>query len=739
MLKHLPEGMLPFNNNGFARDPYLPLENENVTVYCRIDAEDGTPALLMRVNNGEETFVAAERLADRYFRFSLGAFAFGTRVSYRLATDHEESRVFTFEPQREHTYCCPTALLREANAVHAQFDGFAVTFTADAKITAHTNPVSGEACEAAELSLSNDFSFVLSTKAPFCQLKRFSEVVASIESYTVRMTEDGAIRTISQKGDLNAAHVWGTGERFDSADQRNGATNGRVVEKFTQQGDQTYLPIPFFMTENGLGWYRESDISAKMDFRGGLTIAQATEGSVLTRDHLLFGRPAEVLSQFVAMTGKPVLPPDWAFGVWMSANGWNNDAEVDAQLEAMKKHDYPADVMVLEAWSDEQTFYRWNDTNHWKDPAAMVRRVRESGLHLVLWQIPIVKYEWDGEPNEFLAADIKEAIEKGYCVLNADGTPYRITENWFHNSMLLDYTNPEAVKWWFGKRKYLLDMGVEGFKTDGGEFLFANDAKLHDGSTGLRAHNLYPTQYIGCYHDFMRQNGVNGVTFSRADYVGAQTRPMHWSGDQLSLWSELRSQLAAGLSSGLSGLLFWGFDIGGFAGELPTPELYLRATAMACFSPVMQWHAEPRNGQFYATHEDGFNNDRSPWNLAQKLNAPEILTVSTYFAKLRQKLRPYLTQEAAYCVEHGRPLMAHLCLDFPADKRAQSCNDQYMLGRSLLVAPITDENVNIRNVYLPEGTWKDYFTGESFKGGCTIAVHCPIDRIPVFERTNINE
>ena len=116
---------------------------------------------------------------------------------------------------------------------------------------------------------------------------------------------------------------------------------------------------------------------------------------------------------------------------------------------------------------------------------------------MMLWQIPVVKHERDGEPGEALTRDTREAIENGYVVKSADGTPYRITERWFHHSMLPDFTNPEAVKWWFGKHKPLLDMGVEGFKTDGGEFLFEKTARLHNGMSGLHAHNLYSAQYIG--------------------------------------------------------------------------------------------------------------------------------------------------------------------------------------------------------------------------------------------------
>lgn len=167
---------------------------------------------------------------------------------------------------------------------------------------------------------------------------------------------------------------------------------------------------------------------------------------------------------------------------------------------------------------------------------------------------------------------------------------------------------------------------------------------------GVEAHNLYPMQYEQAYHAWMRCRGVDGVLFSRAGYAGAQTVPIHWAGDQLSTWSELQTQLKAGLSAGLSGVLFWNFDVGGVAGELPEAELYLRATAMGCFCPVMQWHAEPSNGQFYATHEAAFNNDRSPWNLAEKLGDPALLEISCNFARLREKLRPYLWAEAQHCV-----------------------------------------------------------------------------------------
>ncbi len=607
------------------------------------------------------------------------------------------------------------------------------------------NPPPGRSVEEATLNLPEGFTMNLTGNKKGCLLKRLSDKNEAIESFSiddfaVERLENGQITRVRQRGQWKASHVWGTGERYHAVDLSGSFSSGCVTEKFTEQGEQTYLPVPFFMTEQGFGCFAETSIPVKLDFQDGFLMEKKVQGEVLLQETWFFGTPGSILKQFILFTGRPVLPPEWAFGVWISANGWNSDADVKEQLQALKRYHYPADVMVLEAWSDERTFYCWNDAAHWPDPVETVKQIREAGLHLVLWQIPVIKQEHDGEPGAQLLADEREAIERKLCVFRRDGTPYRIPEGvWFSGSLLPDFSNPETRKWWFEKRRYLLEMGVEGFKTDGGEFLLDDTVQLHDGRSGLEAHNPYPGEYIAAYQQFMQENHVQGVTFSRADSTGAQTRPLHWAGDQKSTWEELRSQLRAGISAGLSGVLFWGFDIGGFAGELPGAELYLRATALACFSPVMQWHAEPRNGQFYATHARGFNNDRSPWNLAEKLQEPRVLEISVKFAELRKKLQPYLLREAAWCTAHGRPLMAHLCLDFPEDENACACGEQYMLGRDLLVCPIVYEGMRTRQVWLPQGTWKHYFTGEKYSGRQYRIFDCPMDQMIVLERVREDE
>lgn len=734
MLKHLGEELVPFESNGFSRNPEYPLIGEAVTVSCRVDFSTETPVLTLRTT-GEEREIDSTTTDGRFYAFKLGAFDALQTVQYQFSTASEHTQWFSFEVTALENVNVPLGLYRDGDALRvALCADVSLTITVDNTLSLSLlqKAAVGETVDAATLALPGDFSLTLDSDFIW-KLNRLSEPICTCTGFTLRRNGQGRVVQATMRMAFGCEHVFGLGERFEAVDLIGRSVNGRVVEKFTHQEENTYLPMPFFLTEKGFGWYRVSDIPAEMHFGATAEIIQETEGETLTNDVLYFGTPMQVLSQYLTATGKPVLPPDWSFGVWISGNGWKNDAEVDAQLAALKRFNYPATVMVLEQWSDEQTFYLWHPTN-WENPAAMVKRVREAGLHMVLWQIPVVKYHWDGEPGEALLRDTREAIENGYVVESADGSPYRLNERWFHHSMLPDFTNPEAVKWWFGKHKPLLNMGVEGFKTDGGEFLFEKAARLHDGTSGLAAHNLYATKYVGAYHDFMLQNGVNGVTFSRADYAGAHTRPIHWAGDQKSEWSELQACLNAGISAGLSGVLFWSFDIGGFAGPIPSAELYLRSTAMGCFCPVMQWHAEPRGGQFSGGLGETYNNDRSPWNLAEKLGDERVLTVACDFANLHETLRPYLWVEAQFSVETGRPMMAHLCLDYPDDPRMWLVNDQYMLGRDLLVAPLTHEGKDTRTVYLPAGNWTEFFTGEAVEGPCELRVTCPLERIPVYRR-----
>ena len=541
--------------------------------------------------------------------------------------------------------------------------------------------------------------------------------------------------------------AYGMGEKYNGFNQKGKRVINKVEEKFCFQGESTYCATPFFWTDTGIGLYIQTDEITEFDFQEQINIICPADAVV----YVFTGNPCEIIGSYQELFGSVVLPPKWAFGPWISANRWNSQKDVENQIEKLREHDFPATVLVVEAWSDEATFYIFNGARYipkpdgeallyedfdfsespWTDPAGLIENLHEQGIRFVLWQIPVYKKPASDESEcQQNNLDQEDAIKKGLCVFNQDKTPYTIPEgHWFSGSMIPDFTNPDTLHLWFNKRKYLLDIGVDGFKTDGGEFIYSNDVQFFDRTTGKRGKNNYAQKYTQAYHDFI---GNERVLFSRAGYAGQHCTPILWAGDQQSQNDELRSALSAGLSAALSGILFWSFDIGGFAGQLPSLDLYRRATQMACFCPVMQWHSEPDGGQFKKLMP-GYegNNERSPWNIATAYSSPELLTELRFWYKLRMNLLPYIYSVAMFSAETGEPMMRPLVFDWSQDIGAIGVTDQYMLGESLMVAPVLEENVLVRSVYLPEGDWIHLFYRDIYEGG---RVHdIPSNKyIPVF-------
>lgn len=547
--------------------------------------------------------------------------------------------------------------------------------------------------------------------------------------------------------EYNAA--FGMGEKYDCLNHKGFKVINKVEEQFCFQNEKTYCPSPFFFTDTNFGLYVDTDEVTSFSFEDNKIIVE------LPRDadaYLFEGSPKNIISEYMKIHGQAVLPPEWSFGVWASANRWNKQSDVEDLLNKMKEYDYHFDVIVLEAWSDESTFYIFNGAKYdpkengeafnyndfdfkdspWPNPKEMIQRIHDAKSHLVLWQIPVYKKQEANEPfNNQNKLDIKDALNRKLCVFLNDGKPYTIPDgHWFSGSYIPDFINPNTFKTWFDKRKYLLDIGVDGFKTDGGEFIYRDDIKFYDGCTGMQGINKYINDYTSSYSNFI---GKDKVLFSRAGYAKQHTLPIHWAGDQQSVNSELKSALNAGLSASLSGMIFWSFDAAGFAGELPSLDLYRRAMAFACFCPIMQWHSEPEGGQFKDIMKGIVgNNERSPWNMASHYNCPELIDEMRNIFKIRESLKPYLIKTAKDCVKFNKPMMRPLIYDFEEDMKAIKCEDEYMLGNSLLVAPLLEENATSRNVYLPKGKWKGYFDGQVFDGNTTIL--SKQNPLPVFIR-----
>jgi len=245
--------------------------------------------------------------------------------------------------------------------------------------------------------------------------------------------------------------------------------------------------------------------------------------------------------------------------------------------------------------------------------------------------------------------------------------------------------------------------------------------------------------YAGAYHKLLKETrGEDGITFSRSGFTGAQKYPCHWAGDENSTWVAFRASIMAGLNAGLSGIPFWGWDIAGFSGEIPSAELYIRATAMAAFCPIMQYHSE------YNDHVSP-SNDRTPWNIEDCTGDKDVVPIFRKYANLRMNLLPYIYSQAKDSSKTGLPLMRSLLLEYGFDHESRNYPYQYQFGDSLLIAPVIQENTSIQNVYLPEGDWYDFWTHQLFEGPEKIEYPAPKEIIPVFARAgsvlalNLNE
>ncbi len=551
-------------------------------------------------------------------------------------------------------------------------------------------------------------------------------------------------------------HITGLGERFATVDHRGERLDSIVFEQYKQQGRRTYLPVPMAIVVGGDHWGFHIDTTRRcwFDIGAGDTDWIWIEAEVDPLDPQLSvcvwsGEPQEVVSLFLQRTGRPRRPPRWIFEPWMSGNEWNTQERVQAEVQRSLAEDIPVGVIVIEAWSDEETFLSFRDATYdvhdhgqphrlsqftfpadgaWPDPKAMVDRLHADGVRVLLWQIPLVPTH-RAETGQ-LAADVSTLQSHNLCIREADDTPYHNRGWWFPGALIPDFTDPEVRRWWGERRRYLLeDVGIDGFKTDGGEHLWGHDLKFADGTTGAESNNRFPVLFAQTYHELFERTAIDGVTFSRAGFTGSAAYPCHWAGDQDSTWEGFQASIRAGINAGVAGVFFWGWDLAGFSGPIPDAELYLRATAMACLCPIMQYHSE------FNHHQDP-SIDRTPWNIAERTGDPGVIAIYRRFATLRTRLVDYLDEQADQSLRTSKPLMRHTCFDDPDDDTAWGFPLQYQLGDDLLVAPITTPGTTQIDVHLPDGEWIDCFNGSHHQGRATVSRQVPWHEIAVYHRAD---
>jgi alpha-glucosidase (family GH31 glycosyl hydrolase) len=558
-------------------------------------------------------------------------------------------------------------------------------------------------------------------------------------------------------------HVAGFGERFDAIDQRGTELDSVVFEQYKNQGAErkTYLPMPFAhvvgAADGAPGWGFHVRTSRRVWFDVGASTEdelwiEAETGPDGELEVAFFdGSPREVLKSFLESAGRAEELPDWVFRLWASGNEWNTQTEVMRQMDAHRDHRIPVGSVVIEAWSDESTFTTWRDAlsvprdgsepaeladfefppdGAWPDPKGMTDELHARDIRLHLWQIPLLKMR--PHPAGQLQADAEAAIRDEVLIREPgpDGRlrPYRNRGWWFPLGLMPDLTDERSARWWTEKRRYLVDeIGVDGFKTDGGEHAWGRELVYRDGRLGDEKNNTFPVHYAAAYGDLLRRNGKAPVTFSRAGFTGSQGHGAFWAGDENSTWEAFRWSLLAGLNAAASGIVYWGWDLAGFSGEVPGAELYLRSAAAATFVPIMQYHSE-FNGHRTPSH------DRTPWNIADRSGDERVIPIFRQFAELRERLVPYLAAEAARAISQGEPLMRPLFFDAPGTPEVWEHPLQWMLGDSMLVAPATGEGETEVSAYLPPGSWRDAFTGEHVDGGGIVTRRTPLSEVPVWVR-----
>ena len=486
--------------------------------------------------------------------------------------------------------------------------------------------------------------------------------------------------------------VYGLGERFSPF-----VKNGQTVDIWNEDGgtstEQSYKNIPFYLTNKGYGVFVNHP--EKVSFEVGTEVVTKVQFSVPgeSLDYFIINGPTmkEVLERYTDITGKPSLPAPWTFGLWLSTSFTTNYDEetvnsfVDGMLERgipLKTFHFDCFWMKDFSWCD----FTW-DSRVFPDPVGMLKRLKDKGLKICVWINSYVGQE---------SSMFEEGVKGGYFLKRPNGDVWQ-WDMWQPGLAIVDFTNPEACEWYAKKLEALMDMGVDCFKTDFGERI-PTDCVYYDGSDPVKMHNYYTYLYNKVVYDVIKKKKgeKEAILFARSATVGGQKFPVHWGGDCWSDYESMEESLRGGLSLTSSGFGYWSHDIGGFE-STSTPDVYKRWCAFGLLSTHSRLH--------------GSTSYRVPWAYDE-----EAVDVVRYFTKLKAKLMPYMYRNAIETSKTGVPMMRSMVLEFTEDKNCQYLATQYMLGDSLLVAPIFNDK-SMAEYYLPEGTWTSVLDGSVKEGG----------------------
>jgi len=477
--------------------------------------------------------------------------------------------------------------------------------------------------------------------------------------------------------------IYGCGESFTSLNKVGQKVLLSVTDPQGPETDGMYKPVPFYFSNRGYGIFMHTSAPATCDFGASYIGAQRLFMADEQIDlFVFFGEPKDILDEYTNITGKSPMLPLWSFGTWMSRITYFSQEEGLDIARQLRKHNIPSDVIHFDTgwfgvdWQCDYEFAK----DRFPDPVGMLKQLKEDGFHTCLWQLPYFTPK-----NRFFP----EIIEHNLHVRNADGgMPYE--------DAVLDFTNPQTVKWYQGKILGLLKQGVSTIKCDFGEAAPYNGF-YHNGRGGLYEHNLYPLRYNEALWEAVNQQYPDeGIIWARSAWAGSQRYALHWGGDAATNNIGMLGDLRGGLSFGLSGFSFWSHDMGGFVTASPE-DIYRRWLPFGFLSSHTRAHGAPPT---------------EPWLISESFTK-----AFRQAAEMKYKLMPYVYAQAKDCTLRGLPMVRALFVEFPQDPGAWLIEDEYLFGSQMLVAPLM-ESGNSRTVYLPAGCkWIDYQTGKVYDSG----------------------
>ena len=519
---------------------------------------------------------------------------------------------------------------------------------------------------------------------------------------------------------------------FGMGQYQNGIFNlkGSFLE-LAQRNSQS--SVPFVYSNLGYGFFWNNPAVGRASFGKNITEWEAESTKVIDFWITTGDTPAEILSRYMEVTGKPPMMPEYGLGFWQCKLRYQTQEELLSVAREYYRRGVPLDMIIADFfhWTLEGTWAF--DPEYWPDPLAMVRELDKMGTKLMVSVWPTVS---------IYAPDYEKMKENGYLVHAESGV--KINMLMIDPTSFVDMTNPEARKFvWSKIKKNYFDYGIKNFWLDVAEPEYSSydfeNYRYYKGSV-LEVGNQYPVWYTKMIYDGLTQLGEKDiVSLVRCAWAGSQRYgALVWSGDIPSTFASLRTQIICGLQMAVSGIPWWTTDIGGFHdGDVRDPEfqeLLIRWFQYGTFCPVMRLHGN-RNPQKTPLSKVGGGRcasgaDNEIWSFGE-----DNYRIMKHYIELREKMRPYIRQLMREASEKGCPVIRPLFYHFPSDPEVWDIDDAFLFGDQILVAPITEYQQRKRDVYLPAGaSWTEYTSGKVYQGGQTICVDAPLEVIPIFLR-----